>query len=240
MPSFKPAPTCTECQAKGFCAAVSGLPEEMRAEAKKHFVHRHLDRGECLFREGDSPTGFWILCSGKMKILRQAPDGKPLITRVISPGEVLGHRAFFAGQTFQASAEAMEYSRAAFLDRPVLEHLARRFNSFSQFMMRRLAVDLDRAEVMATNMAYRGARDRVLDVLYDIHIKNLLVGDQSWQFSIRRQDLAELAGLSVETIVRVLKALEKEGFLQLAGRKINVVDSKKLLESVRMGLFEEN
>jgi CRP-like cAMP-binding protein len=216
------------------------LPDDVRASVKKQIAHKQIDRGEQLFHEGEAPAGIWMLCAGKVKIMRQAPDGKPLITRVILPGDIFGQRAYFAGQPYQASAEAMEPSVLSFLERDLVDRLVKKYGDFAAFMLRRLAVDLDRAESMATNMAYRGARDRVLDVLYDIHLKSQLVGDEAWQFSIRRQDLAELAGLTVETIVRVLKALEKEGFLQIEGRQISVVDSKKLLEQVRASLFTES
>lgn len=233
-------PTCDACKTKCECQILSTLPDDVRATVKKQIVHKQLDRGDQLFHEGELPPGIWVLCTGKVKISRQAPDGKPLITRVILPGDIFGQRAYFAGQPYQASAEAMEPTTLSFFERLLVDRLLKKYGDFAAFMLRRLAVDLDRAETMATNMAYRGARDRVLDVLYEIHLKSQLVGDESWQFSIRRQDLAELAGLTVETIVRVLKALEKEGFLQIDGRQISVVDSKKLIEQVRASLFTES
>ena len=224
---------CSTCQGCTKCSFLSALPKEMHAQAHRSKSTYDLDRGNLLFREGEHPKGIWVICAGRVKIFRQSADGKSLITRTAQHGEMVGYRAFFNGQPFQASGEAMEKTRVSFFEGSFIHLLVATCGDFSFKMLTRLARDLATAESMATNMAYRSAHDRVLDVLYDYHQRNLGGGLAGLRFVIPRRELAELAGLTVETIVRVLRVLEKEGYVTTDGRQINVIDTQKLLDSVR-------
>lgn len=224
---------CSTCQGRSKCSFLSALPNEMQAQAQRSKSTYSLERGNLLFREGEHPKGIWVICSGRVKIFKQSADGKSLVTRTSQHGEMVGYRAFFNSQPFQASCEAMEKARVSFFEGSFIHALVATCGGFSLKMLTRLARDLATAESMATNMAYRSAHDRVLDVLYDYHRRNLDDGLAGLRFAIPRRELAELAGLTVETIVRVLRILEQEGYLTTDGRQINVINTKKLMDSVR-------
>ena len=231
---------CSSCLGCDSCSLVSALPPDMREEARRNRTIGDLSRGSVLFQEGGHPNGIWIICSGRVKIFKQSPDGKSLITRTAQPGEMVGYRAFFNQEPFQATCEAMEKTQVSFFEGSFITSLIVTCGDFALKMLTRLARDLAAAESMATNMAYRSAHDRVLDVLYEFHRREMEDGlTDGLQFAIPRRELAELAGLTVETTVRVLRSLEKEGYLTTDGRRINFVDTKKLIESARPLQFAE-
>lgn len=48
--------------------------------------------------------------------------------------------------------------------------------------------------------------------------------------TLSRQDIADFASVSVESVIRFLKEFEKEGILKLAGRDIRILEPHKLAE----------
>ena len=231
--SHPSAKECEICGTRTTCFFSKVLNPEDLLDLQVHRTLFELKKGEFLFREGETARGIWIICNGVVKMYRQtAVEGKPLITRISRSGELMGYRSFFADQPYQGNAEAMVKTTASHLDRNYVHNLIFRNGPLALLLLQKFARDLGRAEVVATNMAYRGAKDRVVDVIYDLHMNtpNAEVDDH-WAFNIRRQDLAELAGLTIETTVRVLKELEKDGLLVIDRHQIKVLEPDQIRRS---------
>lgn len=227
---------CEFCGVHGDCFFEDILPDGVLAELRERRTSLHLRRGEVLFREGEPAAGLYITCSGRVKIDRRTREGKHLITRLCATGDLFGHRAMLADESYEETATALEDSVVAFLDKGYVTSLLSHHGELALKLLRSLARDLGDSEAAATAMAYRSARERLVEALFDLHELQLAHPDASgggpWQFSLRRQDLAELTGLTLETTVRALKELEREGVLRLVGRTIDVEQPAKVLAAV--------
>src|SRR5262249_57394576 len=88
-------------------AVSAGLPaEEIGALAAVAREDRYAAR-EYLFAEGDAPAWFWLVRSGRVKILRQLHDGKEVVLELLGPGEPFGGVAALQGRPYPAAAQAM-------------------------------------------------------------------------------------------------------------------------------------
>jgi len=214
---------CVYCPTNVECFFEEVLPAGQVDELQRQRKLVDLAKGETLFLEGSEPHGLWMVCRGRIKVFRQGGDGKPLITRIAQAGEMVGYRSFFAGQSYCANAEAMEASTVFYVRRQNLEQLIHNNGSLALYFLHKLATELEEAEAATTEMAYHGAGPRVLAALRRLQ-KIRSAADRAREgrsFPIRRQDLAELAGLTVETTVRVLKKLERDGVLVLKGKRVS-------------------
>ena len=52
---------------------------------------------------------------------------------------------------------------------------------------------------------------------------------------LTRQDIADFASISVESVIKFLKEFEKEGIILLEGKNISIVEAERLLEISRTG-----
>ena len=84
---------------------------------------REVARGASLFEEGDEAKGLFLLAAGKLKVFKAAPDGREQILHFIFPGETFAEVALFSGQTYPASAHALEASVVAYIPREGLFRL---------------------------------------------------------------------------------------------------------------------
>jgi CRP/FNR family transcriptional regulator len=226
---------CEYCGSSGHCYFVSVLPDDVLADLRGRRRTSRVRKGELIFEAGQQPEGFWIVCSGQIKVYRTAQDGKMLIQSLAMDGDLLGHRALLADEAFEETAEALEESVLSFIDRSYIFGLIAHHGELALRFLRTLARELGHSEASATTMAYRNARERLIEALYDLHklqAARSAVDKEPWRFRLRRQDLAELAGLTLETTVRGLKELEREGVVRLEGRKIEVLQPAVLLSAV--------
>lgn len=227
----KASTDCRVCSQPGKCQMVQNLDAKSLSDLHRRTKRIALARGDVLFREGEDPSGIWVVCEGSIKIFRHANDGRPLINRIAGQGDFVGHRSYFLGRPYAGSAAAMEPSLVRYFDRALVEQLVFSEGSFAGIILRRLAIELGHAEARATHMAYGSARNRVIDVLNDLYLAHQ-EAEHPDELVVRRQDLAELAGMAVETIVRVLKELERDGLVAIQGRQIQVVSPKRLVAEV--------
>ena len=224
-------------------------PKWLGREARLH----HFRRKEYVFRAGSEAAAVWTVCRGTLKLCRHTVEGKLLTTRIVGPGDIVGHRSVFSHEPYSASAIALQDSDARALPAAVFRRMIAESEEIREQVLEQLGADLRRAEYLAGIMAHASARTRVAAMLYELHHRRdrsapmpgteLDDGDgfshndsagsgpnerSPWNEEIPRRELAELAGLTVEATVRAVKALEKDGIVYSKGRTIRIVSPEAL------------
>jgi len=189
-------------------------------------------KGEIIFREETFPWGVYYLVSGKAKKYKVDKEGREQIIYVANTGELLGYHAILSGDNYPDSAAVIEESHIAFIPREdfieAIQH--------SDVLSRRLLKTLSHEFVVMTNsltmFAQRSVRERLALQLIVVREKyktdfepGMLV-----EINMSRDDLASLVGTARENVVRLLSELKEEGIVETKGRKIIVLDIKRLIK----------
>ncbi len=95
---------CPNAEKYAFC----NMSGESRTFLESNSIAMEYQRGNILFREGDHCSAISIICSGKVKISTTSREGRTLILRIASGGDVLGLGAALSHQEYEVTAEAME------------------------------------------------------------------------------------------------------------------------------------
>src|SRR6266568_4831734 len=77
---------------------------------------RQYSKGETIF-EQESPSDFYAIASGRVKIFKMMPNGKDVILEVFGPGDPLGAVAAYMERPFPASAVALEDTTCVIIPR---------------------------------------------------------------------------------------------------------------------------
>jgi CRP-like cAMP-binding protein len=183
--------------------------------------------GEFLFHEGEQLNGLYIVCQGRIKIYKTSPIGQQLIYRIQGPGDFAGHISLFAGGVLQASGEVMKDTIVSFIDSKNLMTFLNNHLNACLMLLQELALEVRAVDMQAYNIAYRPALERVADILN----KKATQKSKGAKFKlegIKRKEIAELTGLTVETTVRILADFEKKKLIQRDGKEIVILDRQKL------------
>ncbi|MBI4425167.1 MAG: Crp/Fnr family transcriptional regulator [Elusimicrobia bacterium] len=218
------APNCNWCPYRKNCF-FELLDKQSRGAWKEMRVANRFRAGEVVFYEGDRPRGLFVVCTGKVKVFKSSRTGQQLVTRIESPGDLVGHRSLLAGDSYSGTAETMEESVISLVDEPSFKDFLMKHPKAALALLGALAHDVRRGEDKARDIAFKPARSRLATTLLDVARpgKNRLAVT-----GIKRKDLAEMSGLTIETTVRLLKDFEKRALLKKESKDLLITDEPNL------------
>ncbi len=224
--SKREAPNCDWCPFRKNCLyELLGTKESKKAWREMRLANP-FKAGEIIFHEGTTPMGVYVVCTGKVKVYKSSRSGQQLITRIEQPGDLLGHITLLDRTgPYMASAEAMEPSVVSLIDEESFTHFLTKYPNASLALLRALAHDVRMADNKTRDVAFKSARARLADVLLRLKKPGKT---HSVVAGFKRRDLSELAGLSIETTVRLLKDFEERGLLAKKGKDVVLLDEGQL------------
>jgi CRP/FNR family transcriptional regulator len=193
---------------------LAGLPERELAALAGMARSESFEREAVLFHQGEPCDRVWLLQSGRVKIVHQEEDGREVILEMISPGEVFGGAVLFL-PAHPATARAMtEVSAVSFSsdsyrrmlrDNPDLAvRLIRMLGTRLHSMMDLQILAGERVERrlahILVKLAQRTGRPDAEGVLITI--------------ALSRQDLADMAGTTLESAIRTVSRFRAQGWLK--------------------------
>lgn len=224
--SKREAPNCDWCPFKKNCLYdLLGTKESKKAWREMRLANPFRP-GEIIFHEGTPPQGVFVVCKGKVKIYKSSRTGQQLTTRVEQAGDLLGHITLLSQEgPYTGTAEALEPSVVSMVDQKTFTDFLAQYPQASLALMRELARDVRRGENKARDIAFKPARGRLADVLSRV----MKAGKPHPVVAgLKRRDLAEMAGLTIETTVRLLKDFEERGLLRKKGKDLLITDEAQL------------
>ena len=66
-----------------------------------------IPKGTAVFEQGEAATTFYVLLSGRLKVVKTTPDGKQVVIRVVVPGDIYGIAKALNRKDYPATASAL-------------------------------------------------------------------------------------------------------------------------------------
>ena len=194
-------------------------------------VHKTYGEGEEIFAQGDTPRFVPVIVRGKVKMLRYPEPGKELIIGIFRSGEIFAMPPAMDGKNYPATAVAME--ETVMLTLPLLNfrRLLAESAEFSAIVLGQMCGLLRETAETMQNLATPSPENRVGTVLLQLAKKEQRHFDV--KINVRRQDIAEMAGLATETAIRAVKRLEDKGLVTIERGKILIPQPELLSEFLR-------
>jgi CRP-like cAMP-binding protein len=209
---------------------LTDLPEEDFAMLTAHQSEQIYDKGEIIFREGSYPSGIFYIKNGKAKKYKVVKDGGEQIIYVANTGELIGYHAVLSDNRYPDSAAALEESTITFIPREDFLATLEKSGVLGKRLLKTLSHEF---AVLANSLTLftHPVRERLalqLVVLREKFKVNFQPGEPV-EINMSREDLASLVGTARENVVRMLTEFKEEGVLETKGRKIIVLDVRKLI-----------
>jgi CRP/FNR family transcriptional regulator, dissimilatory nitrate respiration regulator len=149
----------------------SGLEEEYLVDVAAIAVKRTFAKGETLFNEGETATGFYLLASGSVKLCKVSPDGKEKVLHFAHPLETFAEAAFFGNGDYPAEARAMERGIALFFPKQAFMGLLERNPRFSLNLIISLSLQLRRFARQIEELSFAEVPARLATYLIEMSMK---------------------------------------------------------------------
>lgn len=213
-----------------------GLPERYSAPLLAGATRVVLRPGEVLFDKGDVGDGCYWVKGGILKVKVASPDGDERILALLGRGAVVGELAMLDGQPRSATVQAIRASELSFISRSAFQTVLETDRGLVLQLLSTLAQRLRKSDEDATAASFLSVRVRVARAL--LHM-TLLFGDGEARdgmvlvpHDLRQADIGALAGVSRESVSRVMATLRKDGILRKSGRFAHRIDLARLEREV--------
>jgi CRP/FNR family transcriptional regulator len=183
-----------------------------------------------IFYEGEPNLGLSILCSGKVKLSRTSPSGKPQALNIVGPCGLLGEPDLFSADRHTVSAEALEDSVVGFVKKEDFFAFLADNATVALRIIQRLSTQLTKTEVRSFALTSLDVKQRLAALLLELaeqHGTTALDG-RVIDVPLTREDLADMVGATPETVIRVLSAFRKDGVVKDASRQLVVLRPDEL------------
>jgi CRP/FNR family cyclic AMP-dependent transcriptional regulator len=188
---------------------------------KYHAKLISLRKDQVLFHEGDRAIDYYQVEEGSVKMFIASSDGQEFIQGIFTSGESFGEPALIGNFPYPGSLMAIEQAKIWKLPG----------DYFFQMLKENFDLHLKMDQVLCQRLRYKSMvlseissyepEHRLTALLKYYKTKNIKTGPTSKIIiPYTRQQLADMSGLRVETVIRTVKKMEKEGKIALEGHKI--------------------
>lgn len=203
--------------------ANSGL-NSLSTDKKNH----PYKKKKIIYSEGDSPSKLFFITAGKVKIVRENQDGKELITALYGTGDFFGYNSLIEDCNYTDTALALEDCEIIYIPKQDFFELLYRNANVAQRFVKMLSNQIIEKEQQLLGLAYNSLRKRVAEGIIQ-YVKTYKVDYQDKVIvSITREDLSNIAGTAMESLVRTLGDFKDEGLIQITDGKVVITNIAKL------------
>ncbi len=214
----------------------ASISEITRKEIGRLFTEERYNRDDYIFFEGDKPEWLYIVKEGKVKLVKHSDTGKDVILQVFAPGEMFGETSLFDNKPYPASAQAMEPTVVLKLSRQDFMQFFGRHPFVATEMIMQLGRQLQEAHATIKSLAVDRVEQRIASILLKLADK-LGVSENEGillNISLTRQDLADMAGTTVETTIRVMSRFTKSKIIKSWQGKVFIL-KPEVLQKISAG-----
>jgi len=153
--------------------------------------------------------------------------------RIIKPGEFVGLSSVFSGNTFNYSSIAITDCQVFLIEKETIAKVIKQNGMFGFNIIKRYCEQNTNLLGTIRNLMYKQMNGRMADTL--LYMAIIQKEKQEIFQLLSRKDLADFAGISTESAVKLLKTFEKEGLIELHEKDIKIMKEDSLLEISRRG-----
>lgn len=202
----------------------------LSAEEFKYLTDQMVDvyyqKGEMICKQGTFASHVMIIQEGLVKSFLEW-NGENLILQIFAPINVIGLSTLFDGNTvFQHSVQAYVESKVSLIEIGAFRQI---MNNNAQFSSKMVSLLAEQGAIINGRfycLTKKQTYGRLADVI--ICLANRIYKTQKFPLHLSRKDFAELSGMSIESIARILTKFKSDGLIEINNEYVEIIDFDKL------------
>lgn len=219
------------CDIDAPCFQMLSLDEAELVRANKTQVL--FRKNDLLTKQGAFASYVLFLIKGLAIQYLEGDGVKNYNLRIIRPGEFIGLSAVFTKNTFNYSSIALTDCQVFLVEKDAIANVVKNNGMFGFSIIKRYCEQNTNLFDSLRTIMYKQIYGRMADTL--LYIDSLKSEAPDIFQLLSRKDLADFAGISTESGVKLLKTFEKEGLISLHEKDIEVLKHNELAEISKRG-----
>lgn len=204
------------------CECFDFLTEEQQklVEEKQRVVH--YKKGEIIAKHGAFASHVIFLCEGLVKVYYENGD-ESLILKIVSPGNLIGLTSLQKSDNiFNYTASAYVDSIAKLIDINLFKQFVTENGRFAAEIINILSENTNQINSRFYGMTHRQSYGKLADLI--LCLAGRIFKKRKFELHLTRKELAELAGMSTESVIRILKKFQDDNIIKITGKTFEILD----------------
>lgn len=187
-----------------------------------HAVKLYIAKGEFVFLEGNKALYYFQIGKGQIKMNNFNEQGREFIQGIFVKGDSFGEPPLFLNKSYPANAVALSNVELIRIKKNDFEKLLLDNPIQNLQILKNLSKRIYYKSLMSNEIASQDAEHRILKLLdyYKESFSHQTGNEDKQWVDLTRQQIADLTGLRVETVIRNIKNLEKKSELLIKKGKV--------------------
>ena len=194
-----------------------------------------INANQTVFNDGDPVKGIYFIEKGKVKVLSKMGENNYHIIRLAGHDSILGHRGIHF-KKYHIKAETLEDCIFTFIPINIFIKIIKANPDMAIYMINFLSQELREAEDRMKNLSILDPKKRIAIILIKLIEVFGYSGTKSnlLSYTLKRNDIANMANTTYETVIRSLSFLTEKGLIELLGKQISIKNEKKLRDFAKV------
>jgi len=181
---------------------------------------KKVRKNEIIFYEDDKALFYYQVVQGSVKMINLNNEGKEFIQGIFKAGQSFGEPPLFLNKNYPATAVSLENTIVLILNKDVFLKMLNEHSNAMQQMLKILSQRLYSKSNTIRELIHNTAEEKILAYLREYKKLNGPNSNEPALVNHTRQEIANLTGLRVETVIRCIKKLEESGKVKIIQRKL--------------------
>lgn len=221
--------SCRDCRMSALCIPLSLKSEEL------YKLDQIIQRGspyqarQAVFNSAEKFKAVYAVRSGSIKSFCIDDDGREQVTGFYLPGEIFGWDGLAEGN-YQNTAIALETTSVCEIPYSQLELLSTTVPSIHKHMMKLVGREITADQKLIALLAGNSAHQRLASLLLSIsnRLRQQKLSSTRFRLPMSRGEISNYLGLTVETVSRGFSHFQREGYLKVNKKEIEIIDKSSL------------
>ncbi|WP_179374827.1 response regulator [Winogradskyella wichelsiae] len=179
-----------------------------------------------IYKEGQNSNFIYLILKGVVKCFKYDEEGKELTTALHKEDEIFGYTSFTQNIAYKESATTMQDVEMVGVSKSELKDVLDKNHKISLEIIQLLSDGITGVKDQLLQMAYSSVRRKTAATI--LRFAEKINSKPEDPIRISRSDLASVAGIATETLIRTMSDFKKQGIIEMEGRTIKVIDLRKL------------
>ena len=222
---------CLDCKRSSKCFKKL-IPSELEFinQNKTQILYR---KGENICKQGAFASYVLYISEGLVKLYLESPQNKNINLKILKTSEYIGLSSIYADNIYHYSTIALKDSVICLIEKDSFRKLLAGNGHFASEIIKWYCKNEKQLFNKIQGLGNKQMHGRLADTL--IYLCNENYQEEKVFPYLSRKDIAEFAGLSTESAVRILTELKNENIIDIAGRNIKILNPDLLKDISRRG-----
>jgi CRP/FNR family transcriptional regulator len=190
-------------------------------------------KGENLTKQGAFASYVLFIVNGLVKQYVEDDGSKNFNLRIIKPGEFVGLSSVFTKESFNYSTSAITETLAFLIEKEAIEKIVKHNGLFGFNIIKRYCEQNAGLFELIKNIKFKQMHGNLAETI--LYIDSFKSDNKNIFSLLSRKDIADFAGTSTESAIKLLKSFEKDKLISLQEKDIVVQNKNKLIEISKKG-----